>query len=381
MTDKKICVYAIAKNEMKFIDAWLDSMKEADYIVVLDTGSTDGTYEFLQKDPRVTRVEQKIFNPWRFDKARNESMKLVPDDAEIFVCTDPDEKFEPGWVAAIRAKWTDDTTRAEYTYAWNHNDVGEPLNIFKYDKIHVRGYHWIFPVHEVLWRDDDNWSNEKRIDLGESVYLHHWQDLSVPRKGYMDLLELSVKENPDSPHVRHLYCREFILQNRPDEAYSKFFQVLNMTESWSNPMFRLVLLDSILMLAGLSQQKNEFDEALYWCNEFLKVDDTYREPYLVAADIYCARQQFGQAIQVLELMYSKTTRHYSWVEKAANWLSTDILLYGTALLGLGQCEKALECFNEVIKHEPNNIEVLKRKIVCLEALQNPHTENNEKSSN
>lgn len=47
MTDKKICVYAIAKNEMKFIDLWLDSMKEADYIVVLDTGSTDGTYEFL----------------------------------------------------------------------------------------------------------------------------------------------------------------------------------------------------------------------------------------------------------------------------------------------------------------------------------------------
>ena len=29
-------------------------MSEADYIVVLDTGSTDGTYEKLQQDPRVT---------------------------------------------------------------------------------------------------------------------------------------------------------------------------------------------------------------------------------------------------------------------------------------------------------------------------------------
>ena len=82
MTDKKICVYAICKNESKFISQWLDNMSEADYIVVLDTGSTDGTFELLKEDPRVTRVEQKIINPWRFDVARNESMKLIPKDAE-----------------------------------------------------------------------------------------------------------------------------------------------------------------------------------------------------------------------------------------------------------------------------------------------------------
>ena len=52
MTDKKICVYAICKNESKFISQWLDNMSEADYIVVLDTGSTDGTYEYLQKTNR-----------------------------------------------------------------------------------------------------------------------------------------------------------------------------------------------------------------------------------------------------------------------------------------------------------------------------------------
>lgn len=44
---KKICVYAICKNEKSNIEKWLTSMNEADYIVVLDTGSTDGTYEML----------------------------------------------------------------------------------------------------------------------------------------------------------------------------------------------------------------------------------------------------------------------------------------------------------------------------------------------
>ena len=39
----KVCVYAICKNEEKFVDRWYNSMKEADQIFVLDTGSTDNT--------------------------------------------------------------------------------------------------------------------------------------------------------------------------------------------------------------------------------------------------------------------------------------------------------------------------------------------------
>ena len=93
----KICVYAMCKNEEQFVDKWLDSMNEADYIVVLDTGSTDNTYEMLKNDPRVYKTEQKIINPWRFDVARNESLELVPKDTDICVCTDLDEVFESGW--------------------------------------------------------------------------------------------------------------------------------------------------------------------------------------------------------------------------------------------------------------------------------------------
>lgn len=69
-------------------------MQEADAIVVLDTGSTDGTVSKLKA--RGVKVETKAIDPWRFDVARNESLKLVPDDCNILVCTDLDESFEPG---------------------------------------------------------------------------------------------------------------------------------------------------------------------------------------------------------------------------------------------------------------------------------------------
>ena len=45
----KVCVYAISKNEEKFVARWVNSMKEADEIFVLDTGSTDNTVEELKK--------------------------------------------------------------------------------------------------------------------------------------------------------------------------------------------------------------------------------------------------------------------------------------------------------------------------------------------
>ena len=95
----KIVVYAIAKNESFFVDRWMDSMSEADQVVVLDTGSDDGTAERLRARGAQVTVERII--PWRFDRARNRSLELVPEDADVCVCTDLDEVFHPGWRSAL----------------------------------------------------------------------------------------------------------------------------------------------------------------------------------------------------------------------------------------------------------------------------------------
>lgn len=48
MNKYKICIYAICKNEEKYIDTWYNSVKEADKIFILDTGSTDNTFNLLK---------------------------------------------------------------------------------------------------------------------------------------------------------------------------------------------------------------------------------------------------------------------------------------------------------------------------------------------
>ena len=67
---RKIAVYAICKNEEAFVSRWFSSMREADEIVVLDTGSEDGTVGALKQ--LGARVFEKKIVPWRFDHARNE---------------------------------------------------------------------------------------------------------------------------------------------------------------------------------------------------------------------------------------------------------------------------------------------------------------------
>lgn len=141
MNKYKICVYAISKNEEKFVHRWVNSMKEADEIYVLDTGSDDKTIEYL-KDLGVN-VNQEIIKPWRFDVARNKSLDMVPLDTDICVCVDLDEVFEKGWRKKIENIWENDTNRLRYNYNWSFDKYGKPAVNFYIEKIHSRkNYKW-----------------------------------------------------------------------------------------------------------------------------------------------------------------------------------------------------------------------------------------------
>ena len=75
MGNYRVYVYAICKNERAFAARWMQSMREADGVYVLDTGSTDGTPEALTELGAQVTCEE--ITPWRFDTARNRSLELV----------------------------------------------------------------------------------------------------------------------------------------------------------------------------------------------------------------------------------------------------------------------------------------------------------------
>ena len=229
MKKLKIVVYAITKNEEKFVNRWVDSMSEADEIYVLDTGSNDKTVKLLKK--RGVHVFVKKFKTWRFDDARNESLKLVPDDADLCVCTDLDEVFEVGWRKKLEENY-DGSSRVRYNYNWSLDKSNKPLVNFYLDKIHVRhGYKWTHPVHEVLTPVD---ISEKFLTI-DDITLNHYPDATKSRGSYLPLLELSVEESPLDDRNMHYLGREYMYYGKWNECIDTLLKHLNLeSATWKD---------------------------------------------------------------------------------------------------------------------------------------------------
>ena len=152
-TKLKVAVYTICLNEIKHVDRFMDSCQDADYVVVTDTGSTDGTVERLKERGAVTySISQK---PWRFDIARNTSLNLVPEDVDLCISFDLDEVLMPGWRNLLEKAWKDSKgtiTRVEYDWIMSWNEDGTPDRRCYVSKIHHRNYYyWKNPCHEQLY--------------------------------------------------------------------------------------------------------------------------------------------------------------------------------------------------------------------------------------
>lgn len=363
----KICIYAICKDEMKYAAKWLDSMSEADYIVILDTGSTDGTYEFFKNDPRVTRVEQKIINPWRFDVARNESLKLVPNDANILLSTDLDELFDPGWGNLIREKWTEDTWRGHYQYVWSHTVTGAPAETFWYDKMHIRGYKWHFAVHEVLLPPQgyDGIEEEKQghlIDFGSDIVLHHYPDPAKSRANYFDLLKLRVEEQPDEVYGYYLLGREYGNLHKFDEAVENFEICLSLPNIEKFPLVRYCVLG---YMGDICCIKGNLAKATWYYNEQLFIDNTYREPYYNLANIYNTKGQFDFAFTIMKKGLENSHQHYDWTERSVCWHEGPFDVLSIACYNLDKIDLGIEYVVKALQLSPMDDRIQKNYLALL----------------
>lgn len=220
----KIAVYTIAKNEEKFAQRWADSCVDADYRVVADTGSADNTVELLTMYG--VMVHRISIQPWRFDRARDTALSLVPEDADVCITLDMDEVLAPGWRAAVEAAWVPGTTRLHYRYVWNWTEDGQPGVTFMGERCHARtGYRWVHPVHETLTPlvgtiENDVWT--------EGVQLHHHADDSKSRGQYMGLLRLAVEESPLDDRCSHYYGRELMYHGEHQAAISELTRHLGL---------------------------------------------------------------------------------------------------------------------------------------------------------
>ena len=306
----KICVYAISKNEEKFVSRWVKSMKEADEIYVLDTGSTDNTVNKLQE--LGVNVTQKIITPWRFDIARNESLKLVPVDTDICICTDLDEVFEPGWRKKLEAQWTKDATRARYNYNWSLDKNNKPIVNFNIEKIHTRNnYKWIHPVHEVLTYTKEN---EKIITIND-ITVNHYPDSTKSRSSYLPLLELSVQEDPEDDRNMHYLGREYMYNGKWNQAITTLKKHLSLKKAtWKDERAA-----SMRFISRCYKNLNNYPEARDYLNQAIKEAPNLRDAYVERALLEYEQSNYKEVEKYCLKALKITTHEKTYINEPFSW--------------------------------------------------------------
>ena len=225
MKHGKTAVYTILKNEKQYIEKWLYYADPFDYKVLLDTGSSDGSWEMLQeaaaKDPKLI-IEQKEFTPWRFDTARKHNMTMIPSDTVWCLSPDLDEYYSIN--THDQMEKVIDAVPDVTSIASDRLDIYSqtvrvgPPHLLPTNKIHLfHAYTWNQPIYEhIVWKGAAG--KEKEV-YDDEIFLVHDQDFRKQSRTelYIKMLREEWETNPSNT-----WCLWFLIYH--------FYKSRNLTE-------------------------------------------------------------------------------------------------------------------------------------------------------
>ena len=295
-----ITVYAICKNERNNVERWLNSFSKADYVCILDTGSTDSTWEYLQEKAKKLPnliIAQEIIKPWRFDRARNESMKLIPKETDIFFMADLDEEVrELDWPARVRFAWDPLFSRGMYDYHRDLDSSGNIIRTIKEFRLHSKEWtHWENIVHEAICKDN----GEKRfyIESCNPVDIQVWHYAKHQETNYAQLCEEELKECPDD-FVMHLQLAiEYEILENYDKAAEHYEYILLRENDLQN--FEIARCYAGLGLHAYKNNNIKDAEQLYTAGRL--TCDFFADNYMQPMEMYYALGQYNKVIELGKL--------------------------------------------------------------------------------
>ena len=342
----KIAVYCIALNEEQFVRKWYESAKDADFLLIADTGSTDNTKE-VAKELGIHVIDVNIV-PWRFDTARNASMAGIPKDIDYCIALDMDEVLVEGWRQHLE-EMPRNITRPRYKYTWSWNPDGSEGLTYGGDKIHGRrGYMWTHPVHEVMRGygvpEQQGW-------IG--LEIHHHPDNSKSRGQYFELLEMAVAEAPNDDRNSHYLGREYFFHGMLDKAKEELQRHLSLpTAQWKPERA------ASMVYLGKCYQGEERE---YWFTRASQECPEKREAWVELAQHYYDNQMWEKCLAVVKVALNIEVKPLEYLNDPKAWSELPYDLAAIAAYNLGHKEEALTYGEKALMLNPTD-ERLKKNL-------------------
>lgn len=213
-----ISACAIMKNEINHVEAWLDNVRVfAKEIIVVDTGSKDGTNEFLVKQPDVKLINYE----WQYDFAQAKNMALQEATEDWLVFTDADECFyQPQNIIEYLEQLDKKSTSIEAIFcpidnidADSNNEIINSDVVPRIIRNHV-GIKYIGAVHEQLTKGREPWQDIKYIMADRNLAIRHtgYSTKVIPfkhQRNYEILCQVMGKSN--KPEMYYGFLSESLL--------------------------------------------------------------------------------------------------------------------------------------------------------------------------
>jgi glycosyltransferase involved in cell wall biosynthesis len=237
-----ICLNMIVKNETKVLDRLFRSVKEyISYYVIVDTGSTDGTPEFIRERMEAYGIPGEVHvRPWvNFGVNRNEALQLAyaaDSGCRWVLLIDADEELacsDPGFFGRMEPGIT-------YELEKHHNNLRYALA----NLVDIRSSRWEWrgPVHEALCDVD---GNGRRQRCSDAWIIYHEgegarsQGVSQEEKFLRDarLLEDELQRHPEDCRSRFYLAQSYRDAGHLQKAYDNYRLRAGMSGGWEQETF------------------------------------------------------------------------------------------------------------------------------------------------
>lgn len=213
-----ISACAIMKNEISHVEAWLDNIRVfAQEIIVVDTGSADGTKEFFAKQSDVKLINYE----WQHDFAQAKNVALQEATGDWLVFTDADECFyHPENITEYLRKLDRHSADIDVIFcpidnidADNNNEIINSDVVPRLIRNHV-GIQYIGAVHEQMTKGNEPWQDIKYVVEDRQLAIRHtgYSTKVIPFKHQRNYEILQqVMEKSNKPEMYYGFLSESLL--------------------------------------------------------------------------------------------------------------------------------------------------------------------------
>lgn len=263
-----------------------------DEIIMVDTGSTDGSFELSKKyATKIVRFDDFT----SFSDARNESLKYASGDWILIL--DADEEILPQDIKKMRSEIASANEKAYRLQRYNYIGAGmwsmsTIIRLFKNNN----GFRFERKVHETVRRSLGN-IQTPLLD----IYIHHFP-VATPKKNflYLNWLKDCIKEEPENVFLKDHLASEYFALNEHEKA----IRILKEIAKSENrvPRFLSNLAFMYLRLHKYDEAEENFREAYRMVTENTGADNSAQVDSILPglSKIAFARGRYEEALYLTE---------------------------------------------------------------------------------